>query len=118
VTGLVSQLVQPGDTTLHSRIVLTAAVLKAKSHALAMVQAAAQAAVHVAGPNAEPFDLESIVDAVAAAEAGYSRPQLRNAAKFGQKQALQNVAGAGAAGVLNYAHHSGTTDPLASLEGL
>jgi hypothetical protein len=49
VTGLVSQLVKPGDTTLRSRILLTAAVLKAKSHALAMTQAAAHTAVRIAG---------------------------------------------------------------------
>jgi hypothetical protein len=117
VTGLVSQFVQPGDTTLRSRVLLTAAVLKTKNHALAMTQAATQAAVRIAGIDAD-FNLESIVDAVAAARPGHTRAQLRHAAKFGRTQALQNIPGPGAAGILNYEHHSGTTDPRPSLEGL
>ena len=114
ITGVVSQLVMPTDTALHGAFVLTAAVPKAPGHALAITQAAAQAAVSIAGAK---VNTNSIVAAVAAGAPPFTALQIRNAAMFGKLKARQSVPGAGADGVLNYLHHSGTTDPIPSLEG-
>ena len=115
VTGVMSQLVTPGDTKFRSGFVLRAAVGKAPTHALSIAQAAAQAAFSISGTN---YNRNSIVLPVADGGGGFSAAQIRNAATFGRSQALALVPGAGAAGVRNYQHRSGATDPIASLEGL
>ncbi len=115
VTGVVSQLVNPGDAKLRGAFVLGAAVRKAEGHALSIAQAAAQAAVSIGGAN---LKLDTIVNAVAGATDEFSAAQIQHAAAQGRSKARAQVPGAGAAGVLNYEHHSGTTDPRPSLEGL
>ena len=112
VTGVVSQLVTPGDTKFRFGYILTAASQKAGAHALSIAQAAAQAAASIGGAD---FKIGAIVNSIASAGSGFSAEQIRNAARFGKSQAESEVAGAGAAGVRKYQHRSGTTDPLASL---
>jgi hypothetical protein len=118
VAGFVSQLVQPGDTSLKAASVLKAAAKKAPTHALSIAQAAAQTAVSVAGASSSAFKLTGIVNNVAIANPGFTFSQITRAAQFGKARGLAAELGAGAPGLLGYQHHSGTTDPLPSLEGL
>ena len=115
VTGVVSQLVTPADTKFRFGYILSAAVQKAEGHALSIAQAAAQAAVSIGSAG---FKTEAIANSVAGASHEFSAEQIRNAASFGKTKARAEIPGAGAAGVLDYRHRSGTTDPLPSLEGL
>ena len=114
ITGVASQLVVPEDTFFRGAFLLTTAVPKAPGHALAMTQAAAQTSVSIAGGK---VNTNSIVAATAAAAPPFTAAQIRNAAMFGKLKGRLSVPGAGADGVRNYQHRSGTTDPVASLEG-
>ena len=115
ITGVTSQLIVPEDTAFRAAFLLTAAIPKAPGHALAMAQAAAQASVSIAGGK---VNTNSIVSAVAAGAPPFHAGQIQNAAAWGKLKARLGVPGAGAEGVRNYQHRSGTTDPVASLDGL
>ena len=115
ITGAASQLVTPADTTFRASFLLTTAVGKAPGFALSMAQAAAQAAVSIAGGK---VNTNSIVAAVAAGGVPFSAAQIRSAAMFGKLQARRTVPGAGADGVLDYSHRGSPTDPVESLDGL
>ena len=114
ITGVASQLVAPEDIVFRGAFLLTSAIPKAPGHALAMAQAAAQTSVSIAGGK---VNTNSIVAATAAGAPPFTAAQIRNAAMFGKLKARQSVPGAGADGVRNYQHRSGTTAPVASLAG-
>ena len=66
--------------------------------------------------NAGVIGTDTIVSAVAAGGSPFDATLIRNAAMFGKLKARLGVPGAGAAGVRNYLHRSGTTNPVPSLE--
>ena len=113
MTGVASQFVVPEDTSFRGAFLLATAVSKAPGHGLAIAQAVAQATVSIAGAK---LNTDTIVSAVAAGGSPFSTTQIRNAAAFGKLKARLGVPGAGATGVRNYQHHSGTTNPVPSLD--
>lgn len=119
-TGFVSQLTAPGENTLSggatgvAGAAITAAVKAAKTHALAIAQAAATAAATVSGAAAG-YNVAAIVQAVVNAGSAFTQPQIQNAANYGKQQAILGNPGAGAAGVVNYAHHTCVGDPVTSI---
>lgn len=115
ITGVTSQLTLPTDITFRGAFLLTPAVQKSPGSALAIAQAAAQTSVSVAGAK---VNATSIAAAVAAAAPPFNAAQIRNATAFGRLRGRAGVLGAGADGVRGYQHHSGTTDPVASLDSL
>ena len=99
--------------------VITAAVKAAKDHALSIAQAAATAIVEISDSEAT-FTGAQLAQAVLNAKAKVNGvlltlAQIQAAVTFGKNQAAANVPGAGAAGVLNYSHHSGTGAPVTSI---
>ena len=109
----------PGGATGIVGSVITAAVKAAKEHALSIAQAAATAIVEISDSEAT-FTGAQLAQAVFNAKAKVNGvpltlAQIQAAVTFGKNQAAVNVPGAGAAGVLNYSHHSGTGAPVTSI---
>jgi hypothetical protein len=118
VTGAVAQTQGEGDTTLTdlSKVVITAAAKAAKLHGLAIAQAAGAAAAAAASFGGNVFaDFAAIAAAFSGTGVAATPVQLENAARLGANQFAANIFGAGAAGILNYAHHSGNTPPVTDL---
>jgi hypothetical protein len=126
VTGLVSQLEGYGGTSvsaLHplAAAAITAAAKAAKKEGLEIAQAAAQAAqfVYQLFPgNSGEIDAAyktAIVDAITAAGVVAAGPNLLNAVEFGVDEAVLGHLGAGARGINNYTHHSGTGAPVTDI---
>ena len=127
ITGYISQAIPgtagqndiPGGATGIVGSVITAAVKAAKEHALSIAQAAATAIVEISDSEAT-FTGAQLAQAVLNAKAKVNGTlltlaQIQAAVTFGKNQAAANVPGAGAAGVLNYSHHSGTGAPVTSI---
>ena len=127
ITGYISQAIPgtagqndiPGGATGVVFQVIKAAVKAAKDHALSIAQAAATAIVEISDSEAT-FTGTQLVQAVFQAGAKVNGSlltlaQIQAAVTFGKNQAAANVPGAGAAGVLNYSHHSGTGSPVTSI---
>jgi len=116
LTGAIAQLQAEGATTLNalSTVAITAAGKAMKNHALAFAQAAGAAAQAVAAAGSATFtDFAGIAAALVAA--GITDTGFANAAQVGAAQYTANIYGAGAAGIRNYAHHSGLNAPVTSL---
>ncbi len=118
VTGFIAQLQAQGATTLSALSItaITAAGKVAKTHALAIAQAAGAAAQAVAVAGGNMFAGFAAI-AAALSSTGVSIPSLTNAAKVGAAQFDVATYGAGAAGISNYAHHSGTGSQVTALSG-
>ena len=116
LTGAIAQLQAEGATTLDalSTVAITAAGKAMKSHALAFAQAAGAAAQAAAAAGMATFtDFAGIAAALVAA--GIADTGFANAAQVGAAQYTANIYGAGAAGIRNYAHHSGLNAPVTTL---
>ncbi len=115
VTGYVAQEVTAGATTIDATTiaVLTAATKAAKAYAMEIAQAAGQAARSVAGASFTGG--AAIAAAISAAGPAASAAQVLSAVNYGISQAALTVAGAGAAGVVNYTHVSATGSPVTSI---
>jgi hypothetical protein len=113
-TGAISQLVNTGATSLSptALAVITAIAKTAKAYGLEIAQAAGQAARAIAGAS---FTGAAAIGAAVAAGAGGSAANYTNAANFGIAQAASSIVGAGAAGVVNYAHFNATGAPVTSI---
>ena len=114
VTGYVAMEVTAGDTTIDATTaaVITAAVKAGKAFALEIAQAAGQAARSVSGAYTNAAAIQA---AVTAAGPAFSPAQVLAAVNYGISQAAAFVAGAGAAGVVNYTHVSCTGAPVTSI---
>ncbi len=116
ITGAVAQLQATGATSLDalSKIALTAAAKAIKDHGLAFAQAAGAAAQAAAAAGSAMFtDFAGIAAALVAG--GATDTGFANAAQVGAAQYTAHYYGAGAAGIMNYAHHSGLNSPVTSL---
>lgn len=118
ITGYVSQelaasdVALPGGSTGTVAAIITAAAMTAKIYALEIAQAAAQAARFVSPVFT---DEASIIAAIIAAGSAFTSTQITNAVNFGFNEAVAGRVGAGAAGVVNYTHHTGTGAPVTSI---
>jgi hypothetical protein len=125
LTGAVAQLQVDDPTTpgnelaslnLLAKTAITAAAKAAKVHSLAFAQAAGAAAAAVAAAGGTVFtDFAGIVGAFAGILGLPTPTALENAARFGANQFAAGVFGAGAAGILNYSHHSGLGAPVTDI---
>lgn len=120
ITGYISQEVDatvnqlPGGATGTIGTVLTAAVKKAKGYALEIAQAAAQA-IRSISPNFTSDLGGALATAISNGGSAFGSGQIQNAISFGITEAAAGRVGAGAAGVLNYAHFNCTGSPVTSI---
>ncbi len=119
VTGYIAQVTQSGDTDIPLAVqaVLTAAGKAAKAYILEIAQAAATAGATVSDAPSL-YSGAGIVTALANIAKGLTNAQIQAAVDFGKSQAVAMIPGAGAAGINNYGHSSGTGAPVTSIFGL
>ncbi len=128
ITGYVSQAYNPalGDAKDVSAAtigaILTAAGKSAKAYVVDMAQAAADAAGTLylqANPTVTSFnygtDFSTIVTAFNGINTTLGTFAIQSAVNLGLQQALNNVAGAGAAGVVNYTLHPASGTAVTSI---
>jgi len=123
VTGIIAEIQGYGGSSTSSLSTLagtaiTAAIKADKKHSLQIAQAAAQAAQWVYQLNGGVGAISaSFRDAIlAAVNAGGPLGNVGAAIDFGISEGVANHYGAGAAGILNYAHRSGILPAVTSLE--
>jgi hypothetical protein len=124
VTGIIAEIQGYGassttDLNNLAKVAITAAIKADKKHGTEIAQAAAQAAQFVYQLSGGIGEISStfksaIVSAVS--DGGVVGANITNAVQFGVTEAVAGHYGAGAAGILNYAHHSGILPAITSLE--
>ena len=121
VTGIIAEIAGYGgsSTTTLSTLAataITAAVKADKKSSLEIAQAAAQALQFVYQLNGGVGQISFEAAIVSALSAGGAVGNIANAVHFGVTEAVALHYGAGAAGILNYAHRSGLLPAITSLE--
>jgi hypothetical protein len=123
-TGVVSQLTQVADTAVSVALgqIITSMVQAAANDFLHIAQAASQA-IHSIVSDAAGFDTAGLSSAVFSAliparQTTANQALINNAIAFGKSEAVAGRRGAGAAGIMDYAHSSGAGQPVSSLSGL
>ena len=125
VTGIIAEIQGYGGSATNSLsplafTAITAAIKADKKHTLEIAQAAAQASQFVYQQDSGLGEIDAafklaIFNAVLAGNA-VAGNDVKNAIQFGVTEASNNHYGAGAAGILNYAHRSGILPAVTTLE--